>query len=193
MVTSSDKISIVAICWIIFFLYWLVSAFFVKPSATKINLRAAIIWRVALIILIVIFVKFDKSGAVSFFVFLLHSFFSYVALGAVLTALGLILAVWARISLGRNWSSYVTYKKEHELITTGPYGFIRHPIYSGVILMLAGTFIYYGSFFVLIIFVMVAVMIFWRMGREEKTMGELFGERYLDYAKKSKRLVPRVY
>ena len=189
----ADKINIVAICWLIIFIYWLVSAFFVKPSATKYNYKAAIAWRLAIAVIVYAFIKLDKSGAISSFELLLKNFFSYTTLGTIFTVLGLALAIWARIFLGRNWSSYVTYKKEHELVTSGPYRFIRHPIYSGIFLMLLGTFIYYGNLFVFLIFALAAIMFVLRMSREEKIMAEFFGEKYINYIKSSKRLIPWVY
>ena len=153
-----------------------------------------IIWRAILIILIMIFYRFDRSGADSFFSFLFfRSFLRLAFAGAALTVLGLIIAIWARISLGSNWSNYVTYKKEHELITTGPYKLLRHPIYSGIILMLTGTFLYYGSLIVLLILAIATVFITRRMEPEEKIMINLFGKKYTDYMERTERLIPWIY
>ncbi len=60
-------------------------------------------------------------------------------IGLILTALGIAFAFWARYSLGQNWSSKVTIKVEHELIRNGPYAYVRHPIYTGILLALVGT------------------------------------------------------
>ena len=194
MINFGNNFNLVIICWIIFFLYWLVSAFFVKQSATKRNWKVEVIWRVIVAVLVIILFKFNKPGATSFFTFLFfHNFLSYVTLGAVLTVLGLITAIWARIILGRNWSNYVTFKKEHELVTNGPYKFIRHPIYSGVVLMLIGTFLSYGDLIILVIIAMVILMLAWRMGREEKIMIKLFGKKYTGYMERTKRLIPWIY
>jgi protein-S-isoprenylcysteine O-methyltransferase len=59
--------------------------------------------------------------------------------GAVLTAVGIGFAVWARVSLGRNWISQPAVKEHHELVTTGPYTYVRHPIYAGIMLAALGT------------------------------------------------------
>ncbi len=193
MINFGNNINIIIICWVIFILYWLVSAFFVKQSATKYNWRVQVIWRVMLMVLVIIFVKFDRADANSFFTFLFQSFFSYELSGTVLSVLGLIIAIWARVSLGRNWSSYTTYKKEHELIITGPYRFLRHPIYSGMILMIVGAFLYYGKLIILVILAIAAIVIAWRIGREEKTMIKLFGKKYTDYMKRTKRLIHWIY
>ena len=152
-----------------------------------------IIWRVILIILVIIFVTFDKSGSTFLWVFLIHGIFSLPILGSLLTVLGLIVVIWARISLGRNWSNYTTYKKDHELITTGSYRLIRHPIYSGAILMLIGTFVYYGSLLILLILAIATIYVGWSIIHEEKTMIKLFGEKYIHYKKKTKKLIPGIY
>lgn len=183
----------VNICWAIMLLIWIVSAFFVRQSATKRHWRTIIISRVILIALIITFVRLDRSGAVSFFSYLIASNFHYAMIGTVLTVLGSIAAFWARISLGRNWSNYVTYKKDHELITTGPYKYIRHPIYSGVILMFIGTFLYYGNLIVLLILAIATIYLSRRLAPEETIMTRLFSERYTDYMKRTKRLIPGVY
>jgi len=194
MINFGINLNLVIICWTVFFLYWLVSAFFVKQSATKADWRFAIIWRAIVAVLVIIFFRFNRAIAISFFSFLFfRSFLSYVIAGTVLTVLGLIIALWARIFLGRNWSNYDTYKKEHELITAGPYRFLRHPIYSGAILMLIGTFLYYGVLIILIILAIATLFVVWRIWHEEKTMIKLFGKKYTDYMKRTKRLIPWIY
>lgn len=190
-----DNISIIviAICWIIFILYWLVSAFFVKKSVTKQNLRSAILWRVVVIVIVILFIKFDKSAAVSFFGFLSQSLFSFPIAGAVLNVFGLFGAIWARTVLGRNWSGYVTYKEDQELVTTGPYRLIRHPIYTSLLLMFIGVILYYGYLFLFVIFGIVAITFILRTKKEEEIMTKLFGKKYLDYMKRTKRLIPGIY
>jgi protein-S-isoprenylcysteine O-methyltransferase Ste14 len=190
---NSISIIIIAICWIIFLIYWLVSAFFAKKSVTKYNWKFVILSRVAIIFIIIIFLRFNKLVTVSFFGFLFGSQFSFPILAPVLTVIGLFGAVWARTVLGRNWSGYATYKENQELITTGPYKFVRHPIYSSMLLMLIGTILYYGYLFLLVIFAIVAVTFIWRTKKEEKIMTKLFGKKYQNYMKRTKRLIPFVY
>src|SRR6476659_2184860 len=68
----------------------------------------------------------------------------------VLTALGMMFSIWARVSLGRNWSGRVVLKHGQELVSTGPYTLVRHPIYTGLLVALAGTALYDGRFRVLL-------------------------------------------
>ena len=183
---------VVPICWIIFILDWSISSFFVKKSLTKQG-PGWIIWRAVVALVVILFVRFDKSGALSLFRFSFQSLFSFVIPGSVLTVLGLFGAIWARINLGRNWSGYVTYKEGQTLVTTGPYRYVRHPIYTSMILMFIGTILYYGSPFVSIFFAILAITFLLRIGKEEEIMIQLFGERYKEYMKRTKRLIPLIY
>lgn len=193
MTTFGDYLSLVVpICWIIFILDWSVSSFFVKKSLTKQG-PGWILWRVAAALFVILFVRFDKSGALSFFRFSFRSFFNFVIPGSVLTLIGLLGAVWARMYLGRNWSGYVTYKEDQTLVTTGPYRYVRHPIYTSMILMFIGTILYNGSLFVSIFFIILAINFILRTRKEEEIMTRLFGEKYTNYMKRTKRLIPFIY
>jgi protein-S-isoprenylcysteine O-methyltransferase Ste14 len=111
---------------------------------------------------------------------------------AVLCVIGLAFAFWARVTLGRNWSGVVTLKEGHELIEHGPYRFVRHPIYTGILTMffatalalghmggLAGTLLMFASFWI-------------KLGDEEKLMLQQFPERYAAYQRRAKRIIPFV-
>lgn len=110
--------------------------------------------------------------------------------GAGLTAGGLLFAVWARRHLGRNWSGTVTIKQGHELITSGPYAIVRHPIYSGLLLAIVGTALARGGWSG-ILAVALAFFAFWRKSRvEERWMQEEFGEAYQTYRHRVAALIP---
>jgi protein-S-isoprenylcysteine O-methyltransferase Ste14 len=113
-----------------------------------------------------------------------------VWLGLALTIAGLALACWARVILGRNWSGVVQLKQNHELIVRGPYSFVRHPIYTGLLLAFLGTALGIGEWRALIATVIVGVS-FWRKLRlEERWMTELFGDQYRSYMQRVKALIP---
>ena len=193
MTTFGNYLSLVVpLCRIIFILDWSVSSLFVKKSLTK---RGPwwILWRVVVALFVILFVHYNRSGALSFFRFSFQSFFSFLIPGSVLTLLGLFGAIWARFHLGRNWSGYITYKEDQTLVTTGPYRYIRHPIYTSMILMFIGTILYDGSLFTSIIFLILTIDFVLRTKKEEKIMIRLFGEKYMDYMKRTKRLIPLVY
>ena len=113
-------------------------------------------------------------------------------LGSALTAAGLLFAVWARAHLGGNWSGTVTIKKDHELITSGPYAIVRHPIYSGLLLAFVGSAMARGDWGG-VLAVALAFWALWRKSRiEERWMHDEFGEAYQDYRRRVAALVPFV-
>lgn len=114
-------------------------------------------------------------------------------IGALLTLAGLLFTVWARIHLGRNWSGTVTVKRDHELITSGPYRFVRHPIYSGLLLAFIGSALARAELRG-VLAVVLAFWAFWHKLRiEEQWMREQFGEAYDEYARRVAAIVPFVY
>jgi protein-S-isoprenylcysteine O-methyltransferase Ste14 len=112
--------------------------------------------------------------------------------GAILCIAGLLFCVWARFTLGRNWSGVVTFKGGHELITRGPYAIVRHPIYTGLLLMLVGTVIVFGHVAGIIALPLVLWGVWIKLRYEEKLMLEKFPEEYAAYSRRVKRLIPFV-
>ncbi|HEY9023043.1 MAG TPA: isoprenylcysteine carboxylmethyltransferase family protein [Burkholderiaceae bacterium] len=110
--------------------------------------------------------------------------------GAAVTAASLLFTVWARRHLGRNWSAAVTLKQGHELVTTGPYAFVRHPIYTGLLFAFAGSALAVGEWRG-VLALAIALASLWRKLRlEERWMRERFGPAYDDYARRVKALIP---
>jgi protein-S-isoprenylcysteine O-methyltransferase Ste14 len=114
----------------------------------------------------------------------------WAALGTVLTVLGLLFTVWARVYLGRNWSGVVTIKADHELITGGPYGLVRHPIYSGLALAFVGTALVIGQWRGILAVTLALIAIAHRIVAEERFMREQFGAAYDTYAQRVRAFVP---
>ncbi|MBU6142132.1 isoprenylcysteine carboxylmethyltransferase family protein [Patescibacteria group bacterium] len=113
-------------------------------------------------------------------------------IAACLTMLGVLFAIWARIHLGRNWSSVPTAKEGHELITSGPYRFVRHPIYTGILFAAFGAALT-GSLFGIGIFILVCAIFLRRISKEEHIMLGLFPNTYPGYQTRTKRLIPFVW
>jgi protein-S-isoprenylcysteine O-methyltransferase Ste14 len=177
------------VVWIIFFLYWRIRAANTKntqrlePAASRIT--RSVICLVAVSLLLTTRIPLPwlylQLWPVGFWPFWL---------GAAITIAGLLFAVWAREHLGRNWSSSVTIKQDHELITTGPYAVVRHPIYTGILTGFLGMAIAISQvrgFIVLALF----FLAFWTKFRtEEQWMRSQFGEAYATYAHHTAALVP---
>lgn len=110
--------------------------------------------------------------------------------GFAITLAGLLFCVWARVHLGRNWSRSVTIKQDHELIVTGPYALVRHPIYTGLLTGLIGTSLAVGEVRALLAFALFAVPIWLKLRLEEKWMRGQFGAKYQAYSERVAALVP---
>jgi protein-S-isoprenylcysteine O-methyltransferase Ste14 len=100
--------------------------------------------------------------------------------------------LWARATLGRNWSGTVTLKEGHELIVRGPYRLVRHPIYTGLLTMLIATVIQQGHIGGTIGFVFVFVSLLIKLGEEEQVMLKQFPDEYAAYQQRVRRLIPFV-
>jgi len=114
------------------------------------------------------------------------------AIGLPLTALGLAFALWARVRLGRNWSGVVSIKQDHELITSGPYALVRHPIYAGIACALAGTALAFNQWRDAFGFFVVLAGVLRKARLEEQILTSRFGDAYREYAARVPSLLPGV-
>lgn len=114
-------------------------------------------------------------------------------IGVALTIAGIAFAIWARFFLGTNWSATPSIKQGHELVRSGPYAIVRHPIYSGFLLGLLGTAIYAGDFRALAAFGIVLIGLKWKSLTEESLMQQQFGAQYVDYKRQVKGIIPFVW
>ena len=109
---------------------------------------------------------------------------------AILCVIGLAFAVWARVTLGRNWSGIVTLKEGHELVERGPYRFVRHPIYTGILAMFFATALALGHLSGFAATVLMFVSFWIKLRDEETLMLQQFPEQYADYRQRVKRIIP---
>ncbi len=177
--------------WLGWAAYWWVSSRNVKPVLRHESLSS----RFSHIAPLVLAVLFFAAPGLSFPI--LRERFLPVAtwtfpVAAILTAIGLAFAVWARRCLGTNWSGTVTIKQDHELVTSGPYAVARHPIYTGLLLAFIGSAIANGEWRG-VLAVALATLAFWRKLRiEERWMRDRFGETYPAYCERVRALIPFV-
>jgi protein-S-isoprenylcysteine O-methyltransferase Ste14 len=111
---------------------------------------------------------------------------------AVLCVIGLAFAVWARVTLGRNWSGVVTLKEGHELIERGPYRFVRHPIYTGILTMFIATALALGHLAGFAATLLMFVSFWIKLRDEEKLMLQQFPQQYAAYRRRTRRIIPFV-
>ncbi len=168
--------------WVAFWLYWLVSARGAKhgtrPGHARLPAGLVIVGVVVVAHTLHLRTETVHEAAVQ-------------ALGAALLALGLAIAVWARVALGRNWGMPMSVKDEPELVTAGPYRVIRHPIYSGLVLALIGTALASNLLWLLALAVVVPYAV--HSARvEERRMTAAFPQAYPRYAQGTKMFIPHV-
>ncbi len=113
--------------------------------------------------------------------------------GVLLVAAGLAFACWARYVLGRNWSGIVTVKKDHELIRTGPYRYVRHPIYTGLLLAFIGTALARDEWRGVLAVVIVYAALWRKYRLEERWMVESFGDAYRRFRDEVPALIPNPF
>ena len=111
--------------------------------------------------------------------------------GLALTAFGIGLSIWARLTLGSNWSGVVTLKKGHELIRAGLYRRIRHPIYAGVLLGMIGTAMIRGHLRGWLGFAVVWATFYFKARREERFLHEEFGQGFEEHKRNTGMFLPK--
>lgn len=188
--------------WMLWLAYWGISAIGVKPAA-RVESNLSRFGKYTLPIIVAVLLLWGSQwfhgtfAGERFVPAVLNERFVpavlwIVWLGFFLTLAGLALACWARVILGRNWSGVVQIKQDHELIVRGPYSFVRHPIYTGLLLAFFGSSLAIGEWRALLGMAIIGIS-FWRKLRlEERWLCELFGNQYRDYMTRVKALIPWV-
>jgi protein-S-isoprenylcysteine O-methyltransferase Ste14 len=182
----------IAAAWALWALYWWAASFDVKPTAQRETVRSRLSHIVPLALAAALLLPRAAPLPVLGWRWLPQLAWPH-ALGLMLTLTGLLFAVWARRTLGRDWSAVVTLKADHRLVTAGPYRFVRHPIYSGLLMALIGTAMLRGDLRALLALAL-ALAAFWRKLRiEEAWMRRQFGAAYDGYARRVAALIPHVF
>jgi protein-S-isoprenylcysteine O-methyltransferase Ste14 len=182
---------VVLVCWIIFWIYWLVSAFGSKRNIAP-QLKGFVGIRLGTFILVVVLFRFLNVQNYSFQNRVASNNELVLATGLIIFFLGLLLAIWARLYLGKNWGMPMTLKQDPELVTSGPYRYIRHPIYTGILLAMLGSAIA-SSIFWLTIFAISGIYFIYSAVMEEKLMTKQFPKVYPTYKTKTKMLIPFIF
>jgi protein-S-isoprenylcysteine O-methyltransferase Ste14 len=177
--------------WVAWLLYWWLSARNVKPTRSRESLAAELRHRAPLILAALLLAGPRWVPRVLTRRFLPMGWF-FPVLGAVLLAAGLGFTVWARRHLGRNWSASVVVKEGHVLVRTGPYRYVRHPIYSGILLAFLGMVLAIGEWRGLVALVLAGTSFMVKSRAEERRMRETFPE-YAEYQQGTAAIVPFVY
>ncbi|HME33199.1 MAG TPA: isoprenylcysteine carboxylmethyltransferase family protein [Terriglobales bacterium] len=186
-----SEMSIVGYLWSAFFVVWLVWAIGTKKTQTRESLRSRIPYVVLNIA--AFYAMFSRAVAYGWMRLRILPPDPWIEnLGVAITAAGLLFAVWARAYLGRNWSGTVTIKVGHQLVRSGPYRWVRHPIYSGMILAMLGTAITRGQLRGLVAVVLLWIGFTMKLRIEERFMTTTFGPEYEEYSRTTGAILPRL-
>jgi protein-S-isoprenylcysteine O-methyltransferase Ste14 len=177
--------------WIAWMTCWLVAAFGTKRTVRRESIGLRLVYMGPILAGVILFVGFHSAMRPLMAQIYPHSVFVFWA-GAAVTLCGFAFTIWARATLGRNWSGRVTLKENHELIQSGPYALVRHPIYTGILAMLLGSAIAVGQWRMFIFFALLLLSFWLKLRIEEKWMIEHFGPTYEAYRKRVAMLIPWV-
>lgn len=178
-------------CWAAFAIYWTITARSAKPSAQRQGRAGRAFHLATLVAAAALLIGPRWPYPLSLMV--VPGGPAADAAGAVLCLSGLGGAVWARRTLGDNWSSAVTFKRGHELIVRGPYNYVRHPIYTSMLLMVLGTALAIGRLHAWIGLIVCFVGFAIKLRQEEALMTRHFPDAYPAYRRRVKALVPFVF
>ena len=180
------------ILWTALGIYWLISAFFVKKTIKQQSGLQRFVY--VLVIAIAFILLFTNDFNLSFlYLHILPQNQSWKIAGLVLCIASLSFCLWARIHLGENWSGAITIKEGHELVQNGPYAITRNPIYTGLLFAFLGSCMSEGLLKGYLGLPLVVTGLLIKIFKEEQFMTEAFGEKFLNYKMKVKRLVPFIY
>jgi protein-S-isoprenylcysteine O-methyltransferase Ste14 len=176
--------------WVLFCLYWLVSAL----NRKKTKRRESWVQRMAYVLplLAAFYLLLHHGGPAWLGTRFVPDTPSVQWLGVVIMAAGVAIAFWARFHLGANWSGVVTLKQGHELIRTGPYRTIRHPIYTGILLAFLGNTVEVGQVRGLLGLLIIWLSFYVKARREESFLVQEFGPRFDEHTQHTGMFLPKL-
>lgn len=189
---------VVSVCWLIFILYWFISAWSIKRNQETSGWLGGNWYPILYLIGVLFMVNFrflarfgiprDKLATL----LLPHTLVLNIIVVIFLIA-GLVVAIAARRTLAGNWSGAVAFKEDHELITRGLYQYVRHPIYTGMLLMILGTALSLATLGAAIGFLIILVGVLLKLRQEEALLTQHFAQDYLSYKNRTRTLIPFIW
>jgi len=178
----------IAACWVVFFVVWFIAAWFTKRTVERSSSWMRWVVGIALILLVRTRSSWQPfaNGAS-----LWHTTPALAVVAAAVTAAGLSVALWVRAMLGGNWSGMTVLKDRHELIDRGPYALVRHPIYTGMLLMVLGSVMFWGTKDGVVMFAIIVVGLLLKAWTEERWLTKHFPDAYPRYRTRVRaRIIP---
>jgi protein-S-isoprenylcysteine O-methyltransferase Ste14 len=171
----------VFLCYAVALLYWIVAAFWAKRTIQRQGWWGSWLARTAAAVFVALLILRRRTGPMPASSHLWQYSPAIGAIASVVTATGLIILLWGRAALAGNWSVNVVLKENHELIERGPYRYVRHPIYTGFILMAIGGVMLWGTSTGLAALVGLPVSLWIKLSEEERLLTQHFPDAYPRY------------
>lgn len=182
---------VIVASWFVLITVWAVGSFTAKPDVSSGSRIVHWLWQLLLLGILIFALTRNLHDDATV---LEREFFNFGSavnwVGALLTVIGIAFAIWARYHLGRNWGLYP--KEDHVLVTSGPYAYVRHPIYAGAVLALFGSALT-GSIVAVVLFMASVIFCLRRIDKEERTMLGLFPGQYPSYQAHTRQFIPFVW
>lgn len=183
--------TLLAVAWVVFWVYWILAALKSRPSRIAYR-RQFFRGRLAILCLVLVTGWLFRYLPGNVKTHLLGTSSLVAVIGLILYIAGVVVAVWARRTLGSAWGLPMTSKDKPRLVISGPYAYIRHPIYSGLLLMALGSALDVNTYW-LIVFIGASVFFIYSALIEEKLLSEQLPKEYPRYMRSTKRLLPLIW
>ena len=177
----------IPILWFLWLAYWLIEARNTAPTQKSESLLTGVLYRGATIIAILLIFGLKRPWAQIWPVSV-----PLLCIAVILMLCGFSFAIWARRHIGRYWSARVTLKEGHQLVESGPYSLVRHPIYSGLLLSMAATVMTIGTLQSVCGYALLVGALIFKLAAEERLLAANLGQAYQDYQKRVRALIPGV-
>jgi len=180
------------LAWLVWLLIWIAAWAWSKRAQRREGFASGI-WHVLPFMAAVVLISADRLPWSVLYEPVVAYQRAFYTIGLALTVAGLAFSVWARFFLGSNWSAAVQVKTDHQLVRSGPYRFVRHPIYTGILVAFAGTALAQDQWRSVLAVVLLVAGLVYKLRVEERWMTETFGAAYCDYRRHTRALIPFVY
>lgn len=193
MITSpSVYLTLTFICWVMLFSFWFYKARQTKQNTFRQPQTGRTIYMCAIVLCFALpYLPIFSHGWLGYRLIPQNNLWEIT--GTAICAAGVSFAIWARAYLGTNWSGAVTLKQDHELIQTGPYSIVRHPIYTGFFIAFTGTAIVTGEVHGFLPIVIYFIAVQTKINFEERMMLQQFPQQYPTYQRKVSRMIPFIF
>jgi len=181
--------------WDIFWGYWLLSALYTRSRVKKVSSGQLSPERTIHLALVVAayFITLVRFKHFAFWNTIIPQCTAANVIGIMMMLFGLSYAIWARVILGKNWSSAIQRVEGQRLVKSGPYRYIRNPIYSGILFGFAGTVIMLRTPASLTGFLIMLFAYIYKIKKEQTFLIQEFGKEYTDYISESWALIPFIF